>query len=218
MEVIDNVPLLGHAGILIAGPSNTGKSYTCMKILANRDTLFANPPHRVMYNYNIYQEELFGEMERVCPNITFHKGLPSEEDILTFTAPKDPTIIVIDDLCDRACKSNVIENLYTQFCHHRNSIPILISHNVFTQSKQFRVISLNTKYFFIFPSPRDSGQINVLAKQMFARNPKSLTDAYADICKVKYGYLLVNASHDVPRDDLRIYTDIFSGTPTVYRS
>ena len=218
METIEGFEMFhGPCTILISGPTGSGKSQLTRKILFHRQKLFAsNPPQKILYCYNVFQP-LFEQIEYECPGIVFHQGLPSEQFIDQFSSDRVHSICVLDDLAHLASKSDLIEILYTQKSHHMNITPILITHNLFTQNKNFRTISLNTQYFCLFPSFRDSGQMKCLAKQIFPNNMQCLLNAYEDVMKKKYGYLIINVGQHAPRQDLRIFSDIFEDAITVYK-
>ena len=74
-------------------------------------------------------------MKREIENISFQQGLPSEEEM-----------IIIDDLMDEACNSQVVELIFTRISHHRFCSCFYIVQNAFVQGKKQMTINLNTKY------------------------------------------------------------------------
>ena len=51
-------------------------------------------------------------------------------------------------------------------------------------------MSLNCDYLVLFKFPRDSSQVNHLAKQMFPGHVKYMQEGFQDATKRPYGYLL----------------------------
>ena len=79
-----------------------------------------------------------------------------------------------------------------------------------------RNVYLNAHYLIIFKSPRDSGQITHLAKQMFAGKIKFFQEAFQDATAKTYGYILCDLKPETP-DDLHLRTNLFPRpTPEPY--
>ena len=71
-------------------------------------------------------------------------------------------------------------------------------------------MSLNCHYLVLFKSPRDSSQINHLAKQMFPGHVKYMQESFQDATSRPYGYLLCDLKTERPTD-FRLRTNIFPG-------
>ena len=63
-------------------------------------------------------------------HLHFHKGLPSQEDIDNLY-DGEFHIIVLDDLMEKIVKSTEMQELFTEYCHHRKMTAIMVSQNVF---------------------------------------------------------------------------------------
>ena len=74
---------------IIAGPSSSGKSMFCMRLIRNARECIAPPPERIVYCYSVYQH-IFDQY----PNVEFVEGLP---DLNMFDGVKR-TLLIIDDL------------------------------------------------------------------------------------------------------------------------
>ena len=92
----------------IYGPSMVGKSYWTSELLKKADIFFTEAPEQILYCYEEMQP-LFMEMEATMNNITFKKGLPSEEDLAVLTSSKKHTILVLDDLMFQSQSDPFIE-------------------------------------------------------------------------------------------------------------
>jgi hypothetical protein len=77
------------------------------------------------------------------------------------------TLIILEDLRFEAGRDPKILNIFTTDSHHKNISVIFVTHNIFSNQKHFRTISLNCQYIILTNNPRDRLQITILAKQMF---------------------------------------------------
>ena len=87
---------------------------------------------------------------------------------------------------------------------------IFILQNIFHRGKELRDMSLNSHYLVVFKSPRDSSQLNHLARQMFPGHVKYMQEAFEDVTKWPYGYLFCDLKPETPTD-FRLRTNIFPG-------
>ena len=71
-------------------------------------------------------------------------------------------------------------------------------------------MSLNCHYLVLFKSPRDSSQVNHLAKQMFPGHVKYIQESDQDATSRPYGFLLCDLKPETPTD-FRLTTNIFPG-------
>ena len=153
-------------------------------------------------------------MQRIIPNITFVEGVPS--DLEYMINPTIRNLVVIDDLMQELSNNPQITSLFTKGCHHRNLSVVFILQNIFHRGKELRDMSLNCHYLVLFKSPRDSSQINHLAKQMFPGHVKCRQESFQDATSRPYGYLLCDLKPETPTD-FRLRTNIFYGeTPFAY--
>ena len=134
-------------------------------------------------------------MKEVIPNITFNEGLPTKNELETWHLgePKEK-VLVIDDLMTENAQSKDVVNIYCKYAHHLNFFCLLICQNAFCPGREFRTISLNTHYFFLFKNARHELQIQTLGRQIYSYKLKYFMDAYRKATESKYGYLLVDLS------------------------
>ena len=200
---------------ILSGQSGSGKTRFILRILQNMDKIFGeHPPLKIRYYYGIWQDN-YDQMKREIENISFQQGLPSEEELMDFTDPKIHTMIIIDDLMDEACNSQVVELIFTRISHHRFCSCFYIVQNAFVQGKKQMTINLNTKYVEVFRSPRSLLQLTYLNNQIFPNNPGLLINSYKDIMNQEpFGYILIDLTAQCP-DDLRIRTKIFPSERTI---
>ncbi|MES9881406.1 MAG: hypothetical protein ABW185_11050 [Sedimenticola sp.] len=176
--------------------------------------MFAKPPKIIHYCYGVDQP-LYTEMKENITGIEFHEGLPARDDLEAWNI-REPghKILILDDIMQKCSKSVDIVDVYCQFSHHWNYTCWLICQNCFSASPQFRTLSLNTHYIFLFKNHRDQLQVQTLGRQMFPGQTKYFMDAYRKATEKKYKYLLVDLSpHSDPEYKLR--TDILPGQLTI---
>lgn len=200
---------------ITAGASGVGKTWFIYQLLKHKDVMFGDqPPTKIRYYYGIYQD-LFDDMKRDIEGISFQEGLPTEDELLEFCNPPNHVLIMIDDLMSSACKSDLVEKIFTRISHHRNCSCFYILQNAFVQGKNQVTINLNAKYLEIFRSPRSLLQLAYLNNQIFPHKPNLLIDAYNDVMENnKYGYIIIDITAHCP-DELRVRTKIFPNEQTI---
>jgi hypothetical protein len=125
-------------------------------------------------------------------NIILHEGLPDRQLIEEWSVDGD-CLLVLDDLKLESVDSKDITYLFTIGSHHKRAKVIIMSHNVFTQGKQLRTISLNSHYFIIFQNRLDDNQIKSFSRQLYPGNPKYLVSAYKFcMANYKHYYILID--------------------------
>ena len=184
---------------IIAGPSQSGKSMFCMRLISNARECIAPPPERIVYCYSVYQP-LFDQY----PNVEFVEGLP---DLNMFDGVKR-TLLIIDDLMQET--NETVSKLFTRVSHHKNVSVVYLTQNLFNNNKHNRTISLNAHYMILFKNVRDATQVHCLARQMFPKNSEAMMQGYKDATGKPYGYLFVDLTQSMD-DRYRLRTKIFPG-------
>lgn len=182
---------------LIAGPTQSGKTYFLKELLENLDNL-ANPvPDRVYWHYGEYQEKLL----ELPSFVSLHEGFTDTSHIDT----SQRNWIILDDLMDEA--NLEVSKLFTKGSHHKNLSVFLVVQNLFHQNKIMRTVSLNSHYMIIFKNPRDASQISHLNTQLFPGKKKFLNAAYKQATERPHGYLLLDLTQSTPENH-RVLSDI----------
>ncbi|KAL3098471.1 hypothetical protein niasHT_021330 [Heterodera trifolii] len=187
------------SGIVVSGPSSSGKTQLVLRLLAHANEMFDPPPKVIVWAYGEYSSQI-PELER--QGVVPHAGPPSEE--MMKKLPK-PFLIVYDDLMGDI-DAKKLADLYTKKSHHNNFSVIFLTQNLF--DKAMRVPRSNAQYIFLMRAPSDMLSIRNLASQMFPREHGFLMDAYKQACADPYGYLLVTL-HANTVNLLRLRTNIF---------
>lgn len=194
---------------LVVGQSGSGKTQYIFKILLNKDVMFGNKePKKMRYYYGIWQQS-FREMQSKIQGLSFHEGLPTEDELLSFTDPDSHTLLILDDVMHLAANSEVVELIFTRISHHRCCSCFYLQQNAFIKGKHQVTIGMNAKYVEIFRSPRSLLQLQYLNSQIFPNRKGLLTEAYRDIMSLhSYGYLVIDlTAHCL--EELRVRTHIF---------
>lgn len=155
---------------IISGPSFSGKTFFVKMLLQNCEKMFSKNVENVIFVYNSWQP-LYDDLLKMY-DVKFIKGIPESFDDDHLFPPEKTNLLILDDLMDECSNNLEVSRVFTQYSHHKNMSCIKIVQNLFIQGKFSRTISLNTNYLVLFKNPRDSGQVNVLARQMFAGNTK----------------------------------------------
>lgn len=195
-------PKLEHPStMIVAGPSGAGKTvFTCN--LINNIEIFNKEIKKVIWCNN--ESAAIPSREKLPKNleIEFLNALPQNFE----NYENIPTIIILDDMMTDATSSLQVCELFTKGSHHRNMTVVLITQNIFHQSKHCRDISLNAKYLVIFKNPRDKAQFNHLARQIYPENV--LQKMYKRITHAGHSYLFVDLTQGI-NDLLRFRSNIF---------
>jgi hypothetical protein len=202
--------------MIIASPTQGGKSTFVYQLF--KHAMFHRPPEKILYCYNSTWQSMFTKMETEMDNISFHYGLPNEEELETFQASTtEHKTIVLDDLMNESMNADNILKLFTIGMHHNNCSVILLTHNLFPKSKHSRTLTLNTQVFVVMANNRDKQQIQTLGRQL---GYKRFLDAYLAATPVPYTYFIIDL-HNNTADNLRLRSNIFpddTSPTTVYKA
>lgn len=185
--------------MIVAGPSGCGKSTFVEKLVLN---FVKRKTFKHIHWYNNDSRALSNNLKNLNM-IEIHTEIPN-----TFETIEDNSLIILDDMMLEAYNKAVC-GLFVRKSHHHNISVILISQNVFHQSKLSRDISLNSKYLVFFKNPRDKSQMLPLARQIYPENPMELYRVYKEVTSIPHGYLLFDLTQSA-NDIIRFRTDIFN--------
>lgn len=190
---------------LLAGPSQCGKTSFLLNVLRSRHEMFDVAPDHVIYFYNRAQP-IFKKFKDLVAK--WINALPTADVLNEMTLPQADgrgTIVVIDDFMQQINAD--ISTLFTVLCHANRATVFLLTQNIFASNPAFRTISLNTTYMAIFKNPRDSAQINHLAKQLSPGNPRWVVDAFRACTQSAYSYMLVD-NHQKTDESIRVRSNV----------
>lgn len=191
------------SSVLLAGPSQSGKTVWTRRLIQNKAQMFKVPPVKVIYAYSAWQP-LFDSLE----GVDFHKDAPTGAELEQWSESGEHILVVLDDVMAAVCASPDIMSLFTINCHHRNISVLFLVQNIFPTGKWARSISLNCHYIVLFRTKRDVLQIQSLGKQILPGQSKYFAGAYGDATEEKWGYLLCDL-HPATEKEFQLRTHIF---------
>lgn len=170
--------------------------------------MMSPPPEAIYWCYGKHQPELFEELMKLDPSLTYVHGLP--EQLMESIDRNRVNLVIIDDWMDEGVKDPRVGHLFTKGRHDNISV-IFLTQNLFL--KGLRTISLNSEYMTCFKNVRDVSQFSHLAKQLCPHHTQFLMQAYADATQKPFSYLFLDLKTDTdeafrykanifPRDDL----------------
>ena len=181
------------SSIIIAGPSQCGKTTFTRQLLQQADYLFERPIRKIIYCYGQWQESFKDMAEQV----EFIEGIP--EDIPTMFPPQcRPGILVLDDLMRNCSDDERILDLLAKVSHHCDVTCIYLTQNLFPPGKFSRSISLNAHCIIAFNKPRDTLGFRTLAQQAFAGRVPYVLESFQDATSKPFGYLVMDLHPRTP--------------------
>ena len=129
---------------IVAGPTGSGKTTFCFRLLRNLDTLCTEWLFRggIIWCYSEEMAVPRRQLDKLGLNITYQEGLPEKYG----NALGEPSLIILDDLLNQVYSRDVCD-LFTKGSHHRNISVLLLTQNLFHQGTNCRDMTLNIWYF-----------------------------------------------------------------------
>ena len=197
--------------IIVAGPSQWGKTTFVRSLLQHSSWVFDRPPVSTVYCYGEPQA-CFETMQQ--QGVQFHHGVP--EDIRSLFPPaRRPGLLILDDLMRDCGQDQRVLDLFTRGSHHNDVTCIYLTQNLFPAGKYARTISLNSHYVIVFKNPRDAVGVRNLAQQAYPGSVPYIMDLFRDTTAQPYGYLLFDL-HPTTPDALRLRTNVLASPTVVY--
>jgi len=121
---------------------------------------------------------MFDDLKINLIEVTFHRGLPNEEQFKEWTDIVGHKLLVIDDCMTEGVNSMEIMKMFCVNSHHNNISVLFLVQYIFQKGKVMRTLSLNTHYFILFRNYRDQLQVETLGRQIFPRQSSYFRQAY----------------------------------------
>lgn len=190
------------SAILLAGPSQAGKTHFVANLIRGGDNIFEIPPTHYCYYYQEWNSGLFDELQK-NHNIEFFNHVPSIQDIRDAVQKNSRTYFIIDDWAQDI--TGDIASLFKVQTHHLIECGLcLMTQNLFSQNKHFRDITLNATYLVLFKTPRDKKQLMTFASQFMPQNPSFIMQSFLRATETPYNPLIVDL-HQRTLDSLRVF-------------
>lgn len=109
------IPLECPLRMIVAGPSNCGKSYFVGELIRQRSRMISKPIERVVYCAKFRTS--VPENIDFDSTFSFHEGLPSQE--MFENQGLENVLYVLDDLLDVAFKSDIVSKMFCEGRHRR---------------------------------------------------------------------------------------------------
>lgn len=186
-------------GMIIAGPSSSGKSTLLLKFIAEAAELIHPPPASILY--------CFGELSDTVPflqrsGINIYSGVPPADLIKKMTKP---LLLILDDLLLTISEQQLSE-YYLKDSHHQNFSIIFVTQALF--DKRLRIPRQNAQYLVLMRSPNSELSIRNIGVQLFPRRLTYFLDSYRLATNKPYGYLIIDL-HAASDSLLRLRSGIF---------
>ena len=183
--------------MIVAGPTQAGKTTFVDNLLANAHWLFEEEISKIYWICNEIP------LQNLNPKYTYIEGLPDD-----FSFVEKNSVVVIDDLMDAVNDSGQVSKLFTEGTHHKRLFVIYITQNYYMCGKHDITKRRNCQYVVIFKNPADSRQIRTIGDQMFPECHRLLPEAYRDAVKGRaHGYLFIDLRQKTP-EFLRIRANV----------
>lgn len=166
-DLLFNLPMRMH----LCGPSGVGKSTYCFDLVKNRKRLFSGPSIEHIY-------WCVGELSSVpttlkveIPEVNIVRGLSFLKEV------KKNSLCIFDDLVTKLYQTEEIVDLAIRRSGKEFISFIVLSQNVFYQSKYARTINLSMTVLVLFNQIRDSSTLMNLCRQINCREFKAVHTA-----------------------------------------
>lgn len=194
------------SGIVVAGPTMSGKTTLVTRVVRKAKKLFSRPPRSIIYSYGEPSNKLipwFRKYGAICI-----PGFPSDELLNKVTKP---CLVIIDDLM-KDVGEKYLSDLFTKKMHHRDLIVVFLTQNIF--EKHLIIARKNSQYMFLMKQKATSRDIKTIGQQLEDKGMSNyFYDAFKKATAKKHGYFFVD-NHPQSEDELKYRTDVFPGEIT----
>ena len=202
------IKFYANSNILVIGATSSGKTTTVLEIIKQK--LIEPWPQKIFYLYGAKQNfmDTWNNVKQ-NPSIEFVSGL--KLDVLDKF--KGSKILIIDDLC--LSQNKDLANHFIRGSHHQQTTTIYISHSIFLNDDNYRLMSNNCQYMLIMRNKRNLAQLTRLARQILGSDYKRILEAYNHNKNSQFGFVLLSFHPKVP-EELLVLSDYFQPCPSVF--
>ena len=191
---------------MVIGSTNTGKTTMILRII--KEQLIEPMPAKIFYLYGAKQSFMdMWNKDESKPRINFVEGLNLE----IVNSYKGAKLLIIDDLMMEQSKD--LAQHFIAGSHHKQTTTIYVTHSIFLNNENYRLISNNCQYIVLMKNKRNYSQVTRLARQVLGADYNRVLEAYK-YCK-SYEFVILSFHPKVP-DELLVITDFFEKCPSVF--
>lgn len=199
----DHLKLKHPSGLIIVGPSASGKTVAFYNILKNIDKVYSEKIRKV---YVVYQQ-----WQALYDKI---KTLPLDSEFVSDISTVDSlnlknSLLFLDDhitVFETPKYASWLNRIFTQVIHHQRVSVIVTLQHLYV--KQLRLTSLNAHGLLYFRNVRDASIISKLNSQCYPTKEQFLQTAYNLAVRKQWGCLYIDFQPRTP-DILRVRNGMF---------
>ena len=206
LSIIMAFTLYANSNIMVIGATSTGKTTAVLQIIKKQ---LINPmPRKIFYLYGAKQPFMrTWNSIKGNPQIQFIEGL--QLDVIE--SCDEPKLLIIDDLMMEQNKE--LAQHFIAGSHHKNTTTIYITHSIFLNNENYRLVSNNCQYMILMKNKRNYAQVKQLARQVLMEGYYRVVEAYKYIGS--YGFVMLSFHPKVP-EELLVTADYFEKCPSVF--
>lgn len=179
--------------LLISGPSGSGKTSACLQFLRHRDRMFSGNRFEHYYWCVSDPSSVPSDLLQVLPSVKIVRGLSFVKSI-----PPN-SLCVFDDIISKIYDSEDVLDLAVRRSSHEKISFIILSQNLYFQSKYSRTINLSMSYLVLFNYLRDASTYETLCRQIGCRDYRALHTALTShLNSHPYNYFIIDAHPTTP--------------------
>ena len=201
------IKFYADSNILVVGATNSGKTTTILKLI--KDQCVYPMPKKIFYLYGAKQPFMDTWNDDGNPPIKFVAGL----NLSVIDDIEEPKLLIIDDLM--LSQNKDLAQHFIAGSHHRHTTTIYVSHSIFLNDENYRLLSNNCQYMILMRNKRNFSQVTRLARQILGVGYKRVIEAYNYISQKPFGFVLLTFHPKVP-EELLVTTDYFEKCPSVF--
>ena len=201
-----SLKLFANSNIMVIGSTNTGKTTMILRIV--KEQLIEPMPSKIFYLYGAKQAFMdTWNKDNSNPKINFIEGL----DLTVVDSHKGSKLLIIDDLMME--QSKTLSQHFIAGSHHKQTTTIYVTHSIFLNNENYRLISNNCQYIVLMKNKRNYSQVARLARQVLGSDHERVLEAYK--YTKAYQFVLLSFHPKVP-DELLVIADLFEKCPSVF--
>ena len=209
------------ARIVVAGPSESGKTMMITEILKHLDTMFdckfESVTVSIPENCAILMSEFLSKVREILPDVHIVQGLPKLTDFIGDDRPK---LLVIEDQQMQLESSKQYTEAFHRWSHHSSLSLIYSVQNIFGRQSFSRLQTTNVKYCILLDNPSDQLSLSHISSRIFPSNPgllRQAMDFVQDRSDIKFKYIMLDFTRDRFRRQYICKTFIFPDPHNEYR-